>query len=44
MNVSILYERTINEFYFSVFHSTAATTTAAAAQMITKTSFPRDPN
>ena len=42
MNVSILYERTINEFYFSVFHSTA--TTAAAAQMITKTSFPRDPN
>ena len=43
MNVSILYERTINEFYFSVFHSTA-TTTAAAAQMITKTSFPRDPN
>ena len=41
MNVSILYERTINEIYFSVFHSTATTT---AAQMNTKTSFPRDPN
>ena len=41
MNVSILFERTINEFYFSVFQST---TTAAAAQMITKASFPRDPN
>ena len=41
MIVSILYERTMNEFYFSVFHST---TTAAAAQMNTKTSFPRDPN